>query len=221
MPKIAVVLSGSGVMDGSELHEAVLTLLYLDELGADVQCFAPDKDQMHVIDHVKNQPAENQSRNVMVEAARISRGDIKPLSELNSSDYNALVIPGGFGAAKNLCTFAVKGSDCEVDPDMENAIVGFYTAGKVVAPMCIAPAAVAKALGKKNIKVKLTIGNDTETASAINAMGAEHINCAVDGIVVDVTHKIISTPAYMLGPSIRDVGKGIRKLAEKVIEMSS
>lgn len=221
MPKIAVVLSGSGVMDGSELHEAVLTLLYLDELGADVQCFAPDKDQMHVVDHVKNQPAENQTRNAMVEAARISRGDIKPLSELISAEYDALVIPGGFGAAKNLCTFAVNGADCEVDPDMEKAILAFHESEKVVAPMCIAPAAVAKTLGQKGIKVKLTIGTDEDTAAAINAMGAEHINCSVDGVVVDVEHNIVSTPAYMLGPSIKDVSKGIRKLADKVIEMSS
>lgn len=220
MAKVAVVLSGSGVYDGSELHEAVLTLLHLDETGAEITCFAPDKEQMHVINHAKGEPVEGETRNVLVEAARIARGDIKPLSEAKADDFDALVLPGGYGAAKNLCTFAVEGADCKVDPDLEKLILFFHDQGKPVAPMCIAPAAVAKVFGSRGIKVRLTIGSDPETADAINAMGGEHVECPVDDVVVDETHKIVSTPAYMLGPSISDVNKGIRKLVNKVMELA-
>ncbi len=220
MAKIAVVLSGSGVYDGSELHEAVLTLLYLDEAGAEVQCFAPDINQMHVINHSKGEPAEGESRNVLTEAARIARGDIKPLSELKASDFDALVFPGGFGAAKNLCTFAVDGPECMVDDEAARSVIEFNEANKPVAPMCIAPALVAKVLGEKGIKVKLTIGNDPGTAEAIDSMGAEHVNCSVDDCVVDESNKIVSTPAYMLGPGIKDISKGIKALVNKVMELA-
>lgn len=220
MKKVAVVLSGSGVFDGSELHEAVLTLLHLDEQGAQVQCFAPDKEQMHVINHAKGAPAEGQSRNVLEESARISRGEIKALDQLNASEFDALLLPGGFGAAKNLCTFATQGADCTVDEALENVVVAFREAQKPIAPMCIAPAAIAKIFGSRDVQVQLTIGNDPETASAIEAMGAKHVNCLVDDIVVDEANKIVSTPAYMLGPSIAHVNKGVGKLVRKVLELA-
>lgn len=218
MAKVAVILSGSGVNDGSELHEAVLTLFFLDQQGARVQCFAPDKPQMHVINHLKGEPDENDTRNVLVEAARISRGYIKPLSVLKAADFDALVIPGGYGAAKNLCDFAVKGADCTVDDGVRRVLLDFHKAGKPIGPMCIAPAAVAKTFGNEGIQLKLTIGHDADTAKALETMGAEHVECDVDGIVVDDEHKVVSTPAYMLGPSIAPVGKGIEKLVTKVLE---
>jgi len=219
MAKVAVILAGSGVYDGSELHEAVLTLLHLDEKDAKVQCFAPDKAQMHVINHAKGEPSEGEERNVLVEAARISRGDIQPLSKGQTDDYDALIVPGGFGVAKNLCDFAVKGADCDVEPGLERALLEFHEAGKPVGCLCIAPVAAAKAFGSRGIKVKLTIGNDPDTSAAINTMGAEHVNCPVDDIVVDEENKIVTTPAYMLGPSIAQVNKGIAKLVDKVISM--
>ncbi len=217
MKKIAVVLAGSGVYDGSELHEAVMTLYFLEANGGEYSCFAPDKNQMHVINHAKGEPADGETRNVMLESARISRGPIQPLSALKAADFDALVIPGGFGVAKNLCTFAVDGPDCSVDPDAERVITEFHSAGKPVAPMCIAPALVARVLGGEGIKVKVTIGTDEGTAAAVNAMGAEHVNCAVDDIVVDAPNKVVSAPAYMLGPGITDIAKGIEKLAKQVI----
>jgi enhancing lycopene biosynthesis protein 2 len=218
--KIAVVLSGSGVYDGSEVHEATLTLLHLDRHGVDVTCFAPDKPQMHVIDHHAGEEVAGEIRNARVEAARIARGEVRPLSELEAADFDAVVLPGGYGAAKNLCDFAVNGADCSVDPDLEAAVLDFHGAGKPVAPMCIAPAAVAKIFGKGGIRVKLTIGSDAETAQAIDTMGAEHVNAEVDEIVVDPDHKIVSTPAYMLGPSIAHVDRGISKLVDEVIAMA-
>jgi len=219
MAKIAVILAGSGVFDGSEIHEATLTLLHLDEAGAEVQCFAPDKSQMHVINHAKGEPADGEERNVLVESARISRGNILPLSKGQTNDFDALIIPGGFGVAKNLCDFAVNGADCAVEPGIERAVLEFHEAGKPVAPMCIAPAAVAKIMGSRGIKVKLTIGTDADTAAAINLMGAEHVNCAVEDIVVDEKNKIVSTPAYMLGPGIKEINQGIEKLVKKVVSM--
>ncbi len=218
MKKIAVILAGAGVFDGSELHEAVLTLYFLETKGGAYKCFAPDKDQMHVINHAKGEPDENDTRNVLVEAARISRGPIQPLSELKAEHFDALVIPGGFGAAKNLCDFAVKGAECDVDPEVRRIIEEFNDVNKPIAPMCIAPAAVARVLGGKGKKVRLTIGTDPETAAAIEAMGAEHVNCNVDEIAVDENHKVVSTPAFMLGPGVSDVAQGIEKLAQQVID---
>jgi len=218
MTRIAVVLSGSGVYDGSEIHEATLTLLHLDEAGASVQCFAPDKDQMHVIDHLQGEPVGGETRNVLVEAARIARGDIKPLDQLKAADYDAVIFPGGYGAAKNLCTFAVDGANCTVDNEVKRVVLEFHSAGKPVAPMCIAPALVARVLGEKGVKPKLTIGSDRDTAAALETMGAEHVECTVEEIVVDDANNLVSTPAYMLGPGIKDISKGIGKLVRTVIQ---
>ena len=218
MTRIAVVLSGSGVYDGSEIHEATLTLLHLDEAGASVQCFAPDKDQMHVIDHLQGEPVCGETRNVLVEAARIARGDIKPLDQLKAADYDAVIFPGGYGAAKNLCTFAVDGANCTVDNEVKRVVLEFHSAGKPVAPMCIAPALVARVLGEKGVKPKLTIGSDRDTAAALETMGAEHVECTVEEIVVDDANNLVSTPAYMLGPGIKDISKGIGKLVRTVIQ---
>ncbi len=219
MAKIAVVLSGSGVYDGSELHEAVLTLLHLDRHGAEIRCFAPDKPQMHVINHLAGETAEGESRNVLVEAARIARGDIKPLNMLAADRFDAVIFPGGYGAAKNLCTFAVDGAHCTVDDDVRRVVLEFHRAGKPVAPMCIAPAIVARVLGGQGVRVRLTIGNDRDTAAALETMGAEHVECPVDDVVVDEANRVVSTPAYMLGPSIAHVDKGIGKLVDTVLGM--
>ncbi len=217
MAHVAVVLSGSGVYDGSEIHEAVITLLRLSEKGAKVTIFAPDVKQMHVINHLTGKESR-ESRKVLAEAARIARGTIKPLSKATAR-YDALIMPGGFGAAKNLSNFAVSGAKCRVNRDLEKLILAFHKAGKPIAPMCISPTVVARVLGKAKIRVKLTIGNDPGTAAAINKMGAEHVECPVDDVVVDRKNKIVSAPAYMYDASIADVAKGIRKLVDTTLKM--
>ncbi len=220
MTRVGVVLSGCGVFDGTEIHEAVLTLFYLAKAGAEVQCYAPDIPQMHVVNHLTQQPAEGETRNVLVESARIARGEIEPLSAINPDRLDALVFPGGFGAAKNLCTLAVDGDRCDIDPDIADVIKQAHSKGKVIGAICIAPALIARAFkGDDSIKPVLTIGTDTATAGALRAMGAENEPKSVNEITVDEANKFVSTPAYMLGPGITDVAAGIEKLVNKVVEM--
>ena len=218
MKRVAVILSGCGVYDGSEIHEAVLTLLYLDRDGAEILCFAPDKPQLHVVNHLTGQQA-GENRNVLQEAARIARGKISPLSELKLDSVDAIIFPGGFGAVKNLCSYAIQGDDCEIDADVVRVIQEAVQKKKVIGAICIAPVVIAKALQPLGIKCKLTIGDEEASANSINAMGSEHINTAVNDICVDDENKIVSTPAYMLGPSISHVALGIKKLVDKVLEM--
>lgn len=215
--KIGVLLCGCGVFDGSEIHEAVLTLLFLDQAGAEVICMAPNVDQLHVIDHT-DQSATEQQRNVLVESARIARGAIEDLANIRADQMDALVIPGGFGAAKNLSDFAVKGPDATVNPEVQRILDEMVAAQKPIGALCIAPATVARALGR--ISPELTIGSDVGTASAIESMGAKHVNCEVGQIHVDQANKIVTTPAYMLGPGIKDIAVGIEKLVTKVMELA-
>jgi enhancing lycopene biosynthesis protein 2 len=211
-------LSGSGFLDGAEIQEATLTLLFLDRKGAKVTAMAPNVRQMHVVDHVKGELAAGETRNVLAEAARITRGDIADVKSVKAADLDALILPGGYGAAKNLCTFATEGVNLKVDPDVERLVRDMATAGKPLGFICIAPVIAAKVLGSR--KVKLTIGNDPATAAALNALGAVHVDTPVDQIVVDEKNKVVSTPAYMLGPSIAPVSKGIEKLVSAVMEMA-
>jgi enhancing lycopene biosynthesis protein 2 len=216
--RVGVILSGSGFLDGAEIHEATLTLLFLDRRGAKVTAMAPDVAQLHVVDHVKGEPAPGESRNVLVEAGRITRGAIADVKKVKASDLDALILPGGFGAAKNLCTFATEGVKFQVNPDVERLVRDMAEAGKPLGFICIAPVIAAKVLGSR--KVKLTIGNDPGTAAAIQALGAIHVDAPVDQIVVDEKNKVVSTPAYMLGPSIAAVSTGIEKLVGAVLEMA-
>ena len=221
MAKVAVVLSGCGVYDGSEIHEAVVTLLALDGLGAEVQCVAPELPQMHVINHVEGEPQEGEARNVLVESARIARGDIKALSSVRADEFDAIIFPGGFGVAKNLFDYAVEGTDCAVNPDVENFIMDAYNSQVPLGFICISPVLAAKVLGEKTDGLKLTIGSDEDTASDIEEFGATHVNCTVDDCVIDIKNNIISTPAYMLGPGIKEVATGIEKLVQEIIGMAS
>jgi len=216
--KVGVVLSGCGVYDGSEIHEAVLTLLALDRLGAQIICMAPDVSQMHVIDHSKGEPSKGENRNVMVESARIARGEIKNMKDMTANDLDALIFPGGFGAAKNLCTFAVDGVDCSVNADVERLVKEMHAAKKPQGFICIAPVLAARILGE--FKPRLTIGKDADTASAIEKMGGTHVNCNVDEAAIDNVNKIVSAPAYMLGPTISYVAKGIDKCVEEVLKLT-
>ena len=217
MKKAAVILSGCGVFDGAEIHEAVLTLLSLEKHGASYQCFAPDVDQLHVVNHLTGEVAEGESRNVLVEAARIARGNVKPVTECQVDEFDLLVLPGGFGAAKNLCTFAVDGPDCSFNEDVLAVCKQFATAGKPAAYACIAPALAAKVYGNNT---NVTIGNDEGAAAGINALGAVHVDCAVDEIVVDTDAKLVTTPAYMLAGDILEAKAGIDKMVETVLAMN-
>jgi enhancing lycopene biosynthesis protein 2 len=216
--KVAVVLSGAGVYDGAEIHESVITLLALDRRDAEVRVFAPDIPQMHVVNHLTGQPTD-ESRNVLVEAARIARGEIKDLAEANVNDFDALIFPGGFGVAKNLCDFAVKGLNCSVNPVVEQFIIDGLRAGKTMGFICIAPALLAKVAGKIDLHPDLTIGTDKGTAAAVEQFGARHVDCMVRNFVVDEKNKIVTTPAYMLGQRISEVAEGIEKLVSAVLEL--
>jgi len=220
MKKIGVVLSGCGVYDGSEIHEAVLTLLAIDKAGAEAVCMAPDVNQMHVINHLTGEEEEG-SRNVLSESARIARGHIKNIDDVRAADIDALVFPGGFGAAKNLCDFAVKGVDCTVLENVAGLVNEMIDAKKPVGAACIAPALLAGIFkGTNRIKPRLTIGNDKATAQAIESMGSAHINCPVKEFTVDEENRIVSTPAYMLDAGISDVADGIEKMINAVIGLT-
>ena len=214
--KIAVILSGCGVYDGAEIHESVITLLRLDQRGAQVECFAPDVAQLHVINHLTGEEMP-ESRNVLVESARIARGDVKDIREANAEDFDALIVPGGFGAAKNLSNFASAGAGCSLNPQVLALAEAFAEAGKPLGLICISPALAAKIYGPG---VTCTIGNDADTAAVLDKMGAHHQACAVDDIVEDTARKLVSTPAYMLGKNISEVASGINKLVDRVLELT-
>jgi enhancing lycopene biosynthesis protein 2 len=216
MPRVAVILSGCGVQDGSEIQEAVTALIALDEAGASVACLAPDKAQRQTTNHRTGKPA-GETRNVLVESARIARGRIQDLSEAKADDFDAVLMPGGFGAALNLCDFAVSGSDCKVDPSVERFLLAMHDAKKPIAAICIAPVIVAKLFGKEGVKV--TIGDDADTAAAIERMGAKHVKCSVSDAVVDETHRVVTTPAYMLAKSPKDLRQGIEKCVKETLRL--
>jgi enhancing lycopene biosynthesis protein 2 len=219
MAKIGVVLSGCGVYDGAEIQEAVITMLALDRAGVDVVYLAPDIDQLHVVNHLTGQEMEGEVRNVSVEAARITRGDIKNVEEASGKDLDALIFPGGFGVAKNLSDYAMSGAACEVNPYIRELTTRMHKDGKPIGVICIAPAMLAKILGQSVDSLKLTIGKDEKTAADINSMGANHLACEVDDIVIDKNQKVVSTPAYMDGKSISEVAAGIEKLVGEVLKM--
>ena len=220
MKTIGVVLSGCGVYDGTEIHESVITLLAIDRGGATALMMAPDVDQLHVVNHQTGEVAEGETRNVMVESARIARAPVRDISGVTPDEFDALVLPGGFGAAKNLCTFGVDGPDCAMNEDVAALIRGTLEAKKPLGAMCIAPAAVAKALQGTDVAPTLTIGTDEATAGGVESLGSTHANCPVTEIVVDEERKIVSTPAYMLAGRISEAAEGIEKLVAKVIELA-
>lgn len=216
MKKIGVVLSGCGVRDGSEIHEAVFTLLAIDQAGCQAVCMAPNAG-FAVTNHLTMQDAGEQ-RNMLVESARIARGNIRDIGEVSAADLDAVIFPGGFGAAKNLCDFAMKGAGATVNPQVVSLLKAMHAAGKPIGVICIAPAMLAAALGKEVAPV-VTIGNDAGTAAEINKTGAVHQECPVSGFVVDTKNKIVSTPAYMLAERISEAQEGIEKCVKAVIEL--
>jgi enhancing lycopene biosynthesis protein 2 len=216
--KIGVILAGCGSRDGSEIHEATLTLYFLDRAGVETVCMAPDRNQFHVIDHLSFRET-GETRNMLTESARIARGKIQNIDLVSSKNLDGLILPGGTGAAKNLIDYNINKRNCMIHADVKRLILEIVKAGKPLGAICIAPMIVAVALRDSGFHSLLTIGTEPETASDIEFFGARHQNAQVDEIVVDDKLKIVSTPAYMLGPGISDIAKGIEKLVQKVVEM--
>jgi len=216
MKKIGVVLSGCGVRDGSEIHEAVFALLAIDQAGCEAVCMAPAVD-FAVTDHLTMRET-GERRNILVESARIARGNIRDIQDVKAADLDAVVFPGGFGAAKNLCDFAVKGAAASVNPETLRLLKEMVTANKPIGVICIAPAMLAAALGRE-LAPTLTIGNDAGTAAEIEKTGAIHQECPVTEFVVDRKNKIVSTPAYMLATRISEAQAGIEKCVKEVIKL--
>ena len=216
MKKIALVLSGSGFKDGAEITEAVSSIIALSEAGAEVHAFAPDVE-FESSNHIDD--SSTGSRNVMTEASRITRGSIRPLTELKVGDFEGIVFPGGYGAAKHLCTFATQGANCEVLLSAKNIIEEFHAASKPIAALCIAPALVAKVLGQHGVTV--TIGNDKDTAAEIEKTGAQHEDCVVDDYITDRLNKVVTSPAYMYGDAKPHlIYKGIQGAIKEFYEMA-
>lgn len=213
MKKFAVVLSGCGVFDGAEIHEATLTLLAIAQQGASYEIFAPDIDQHHVINHYTHKEMAER-RNVLVESARIARGKIKPLSNFREKDFDAIIFPGGFGAAKNLSTIAFDGPDAKVNSDVAVAVRSMHQAGKPIGALCIAPAMISRILGH----VEVTIGNDPGTAGTIQKMGGVHVNASHGEVVVDKKNKIFTTPCYMLDATIVQIYEGAMNEVNEIIK---
>ncbi|XP_053733131.1 glutamine amidotransferase-like class 1 domain-containing protein 3, mitochondrial [Synchiropus splendidus] len=221
--RVAVVLSGCGVYDGSEIHEASAVLVHLSRGGASVKMFAPNVEQMHVVDHSKGQPTE-EKRNVLVESARLARGDIQDLAQLNASDHDAIILPGGFGAAKNLCTWAVQGKDCTVNHQVKTALEAFHGAGKPIGLCCISPVLAAKVF--PGCEVTVGVENDdkypdtTGTAAAINQLGCKHVSKSVGESHVDAKNKLVTTCAFMCQAPIHQVYDGIGVMVQDVLKLA-
>jgi enhancing lycopene biosynthesis protein 2 len=207
------VLAGCGVFDGAEIHEATLTMLAIMKADATYQCFAPDIKQHHVINHITGDEMQEE-RNVLIESARIARGNIKTLNEFNAKDYDAIIFPGGFGAAKNLSTVAFKGPDAEVNPEVEKAVKDMLAMKKPIGALCIAPAFIAKIIGDG---VEVTIGSDEGTAGVINAMGGKHTITTHGEVTVDKKFNVFTTPCYMLDASIIDIENGATNVVNAIM----
>ncbi|XKH59760.1 isoprenoid biosynthesis glyoxalase ElbB [Halomonas sediminis] len=214
--QVAVILAGCGVFDGSEIYETTLTLLRLDQLGIGYRCFAPDIEQYQVVNHLTQALEDGESRNVLKEAARLARGEISELGELQAGDYDAVIVPGGFGVAKNLSDFARAGDNMQVLEALKDALAGFREDAKPIGLMCISPVLVPRLLGEG---IAVTVGNDPGVSGAISAMGGLHRSCGVEGIVVDREHQVVTTPAYMLATRISEAATGIFKLVDRIDEM--
>ena len=220
MPKkVAVILSGCGVKDGAEIHEAVCALLAIQKAGADYVCYAPNKPQHDVVDHLKSAPT-GERRNVLTESARIARGDIRDLASFKAADCDALIIPGGFGSAKNLSDYAFKGAGATPDPQFAAAVKAMHAAGKPVGAICITPAVVASVFRGTGVSPTLTIGTDPGTAADIEAMGSKHVKCPPTDCVVDEKNRIVTTPAYMSASHIGEVYEGVSKLVKEILRLA-
>jgi enhancing lycopene biosynthesis protein 2 len=214
MKKFAVVLSGCGVYDGAEIHEATLSLLAIAKKGCSYEIFAPDVKQHHVVNHITGEEME-ETRNVLVESARIARGNIRNLKQFNPASFDALLFPGGFGAAKNLSTWAFEGADSSILPEVEEAITGMFALKKPLGALCISPVLMAKIFGE----VHLTIGDDESTIDALESLGTKHVYATHGEVVLDPDHNLVTTPCYMLDATIDQIAEGANNLVDAMIKM--
>jgi enhancing lycopene biosynthesis protein 2 len=217
--RVGVVLSGCGVFDGSEIHEAVSILISLDRRGAQAICIAPNQDQAEVINHLNQQP-QDQRRSMLEESARIARGKVRDIAEVSAEDFDALIFPGGYGAAKNLCTFAKDGAECTVQPDVERLLRQMHDAKKPIGMACISPVLAARVFGRNDPPPHLTIGSDKDVAKAVNAMGAQHHTTGSTDVHVDPDNLIVTTPCYMHDVGPWTVYEGAEKMVEQVLRMT-
>lgn len=213
--RAAVILSGCGFLDGSEIHESVLLLLSLAEKNITYQCFSLNKPIPKVTSHLTRSPLKDSSRNMLDESARIARGDIKDLSQLNPSEFDLLCLPGGFGAAANLCDFATKGENCHVDPEVSKTIRAFHDQKKPIVAICIAPILIAKAL--QDFEIELTLGPNTKDYDILKKMGMKPKKCNADEICIDKAHKIYSAPGYMAPPNLSAIYHSFQKIMSSII----
>ena len=213
MKKFAVILCGCGSLDGSEIHESVMTLLAIDRNECTYSIFAPNDNQYHVVNHCTKE-ATQEKRNMMVEAARIVRGDIRPIEECRVEDFDALVFPGGNGAAKNLFTYAFDGKNCTVREDVAQLIKAFHAQHKPIGALCIAPVMIAKVLGD----VTITVGNDEGTIANVLSFGSQHINTQQTGVIADKQNMVFTTPCYMLPARISDIADCAQNLIDAILE---
>jgi len=218
MPKVGVILSGCGAQDGAEIHESVITLLALDRAGADVTIMAPDMNQFHVINHLSGEEIDT-SRNILIESARIARGNIVDVASMTGNDFDALIFPGGTGMAKNIFDYAMTGPDCTVIRDVQRLTMEIIEAEKPLGAICIAPVMVAKVLQKMGRTGIVTGGCNEQISADIRSMGIETESCGPGDIVVDEKNKVVTTPAYVEAQSIKEAAEGIEKLVAKVLEM--
>ncbi|MEN8224220.1 MAG: isoprenoid biosynthesis glyoxalase ElbB [Bacteroidota bacterium] len=214
MKKFAVILSGSGVFDGAEIHEATLSLYAIMKQGASYEIFAPDINQHHVINHITGEEMP-ESRNVMIESARIARGAIREIKEYHAGDFDGLIFPGGFGVAKNLSTVAFHGPDAEVNKDVAQAVISTHKLRKPIGALCIAPAMMAKIFDEATV----TIGQDQGTIEAIEKMGGTHVETTHGDVVYDEKHNLFSTPCYMLDANILEIGKGAENIVAAMLKV--
>ena len=212
MKKFAIILSGCGVYDGSEIHESTMVMLAIKKSGFDFELFAPNKEQYHVVNHLTGE-VTNEKRNVLVESARIARGNVKDLKLLQAKDFDILILPGGFGAAKNLSTYAIDGEKMSVDNEVERVILDFYKSRKPIGAMCIAPVIIAKLIPDSIV----TIGQDSKTAQDIYTFGAKHKNSNKTEVVIDYENKIVTTPCYMLESNIAEIYDGAYNLVSALL----
>ena len=219
MPKVGVVLSGCGFLDGAEIFESVATLYHLEQAGAEIVAMAPDVNQHHVVDHLTGEEMPGETRNVLRESARIVRGEIQDIAEISAEDLDALIFPGGYGVAKNLSSYAFEGVDATVQEEVNRLAREMVAAHKPIGIICIAPAMMAKVLEGTGINAQMTIGNDRQTAEHLEEMGATHVACGVTKHITDKKNKIVSTPAYMLAKKIGETWTGIEGLVQEVLAL--
>lgn len=224
--RIGVLLSGCGVYDGAEIHEATMTLLSIAEIGAEAVCISVDKDQHHVVNHLNGEEM-NEKRNMLVESARIARGNITNIKDIDPADIDGLVIPGGFGSAKNFTSWAFDGPDGTILPEIKLLIVNLINVGKPIAALCVSPVVMAKALEDANLHPKMTIGSDQEKSpydisgfsGGLESLGTKTEMKTVQEILIDTENKIVTAPCYMMDASILDIRKNVRSAIEALRDL--